>query len=196
MATKPHLRFVRFSVRTLLIVLTIFCVWLGWTVERARKQREAVEWVREVGGWASYDYKRRAPKWLMRHLGIDFFNDVTRVGLTENLSPTARPLVADVTPVKDLSPLAGLTSLKVLLLQGTQVSDLTPVARLTNLEELFLHRTQVSDVSPLTGLTRLTKLDLRSTRVRDLSPLNGLESVKELQLSERGPSKRGEFRVF
>ena len=43
--TKPKRRFLRFSVSTLLIVLTIFCVVLGWKVEQARKQRETVAWV-------------------------------------------------------------------------------------------------------------------------------------------------------
>ena len=52
-------RLLRFSVRTLLIVLTIGCFALGWKVELARKQREAVGWVREMGGRATYSYELR-----------------------------------------------------------------------------------------------------------------------------------------
>ncbi len=136
--TKPKRRFLRFSVRTLLIVLTIFCVALGWKVERARKQREAVAWVDEMGGSVSYDYevdgvlKPPGPKWLRNLLGIDYFDDVVGVGF-------------GTTQVSDVTPLSGLTSLRALDLHSTQVSDITPLSGLTSLQALDLHGTQVSE---------------------------------------------------
>jgi hypothetical protein len=120
--TKRKRRFLRFSIRTLLIVLTIFCVALGWKVERARKQREAVAWVHEMGGSVNYDYefdddgssatdaKPPGSEWLRKHLGRDFFDDVVRVSLTE-------------VGVSDVTPLSGLTSLVELYLEGPQVSE-------------------------------------------------------------------------
>ncbi|MCH7729863.1 MAG: leucine-rich repeat domain-containing protein [Planctomycetes bacterium] len=48
------------------------------------------------------------------------------------------------TQVTDLSPLAGLTNLKVLDLDSTQATDLSPLEGLTNLERLFLRNTQVT----------------------------------------------------
>ena len=105
--TKRKRRILRFSIRTLLIVLTIFCVALGWKVERARKQREAVAWVHEMGGSVNYDYeldddgssapdaKPPGSEWLRKQLGRDFFDDVVRVSLTE-------------VGVSDVTPLSGL----------------------------------------------------------------------------------------
>jgi hypothetical protein len=83
-------RFLRFSIRTLLIVLTICCVWLGWKVSRTENQREAVAWVHEMSGSVMYDYefvdgsivrdaKPPGSEWLRKQLGHHFFDDVVRV---------------------------------------------------------------------------------------------------------------------
>ena len=56
--TKTKRRWLRFSLRTFFVLLTVFCVWFGWHVERARQQRKAVEWVVEMGGRVLYDYQR------------------------------------------------------------------------------------------------------------------------------------------
>ena len=40
--SKPRRRWFQYSLRTLFVLVTVLCVWLGVTVERARKQREAV----------------------------------------------------------------------------------------------------------------------------------------------------------
>ena len=50
------------------------------------------------------------------------------------------------TQVSDVTPLAGLTSLQWLVLNGT-VTDVTPLARLTSLEVLILNGTQVSEAA-------------------------------------------------
>ena len=91
---EPRRRFRQFSLRTMLVVLTVFCVWLGWTVHRANEQKKAVEWVREMGGsvWCE-NYKFDAhghfiadaeppgPKWLVQLLGADYFQEVSIVWL-------------------------------------------------------------------------------------------------------------------
>ena len=59
------------------------------------------------------------------------------------------------TPIRDVSPLAGLTSLEHVNLTSTGVSDVNPLAGLTKLQGLYLTSTGVSDVSPLAGLTKL-----------------------------------------
>lgn len=76
-SAKPKRRFLRFSLRTFLLVILVGCVALGWKVERARKQRETVNWIQQMGGMALYDYQiddnfNPGPEWLRRHLGIDF----------------------------------------------------------------------------------------------------------------------------
>ena len=39
--TTPKRRFLRFSLRTLLIFMLVVCVAVGWKLERVRQQREA-----------------------------------------------------------------------------------------------------------------------------------------------------------
>ncbi len=86
--------------------------------------------------------------------------------------------------VKDLSPVAGLTNLRVLFLHHNPISDLSPVRGLTNLTDLMLHDTLVSDISPVRGLTNLTKLHFHGTEVTDLSPIRGLINLKNLAFSD------------
>ena len=163
-ATKPKRRFLRFSLRTLLVVMLVVCVVLGRKVEQVRKQREVVAWIEQMGGQVRYDYeiddnRRRLPNprppgpiFLRKLLGDDFFSIVVRV---DYIGPE----------FSDVTPLAGLTNLTSLALISTEVSDVTPLAGLTSLKRLNLEHTEVSDVTPLTGLTSLLELKLGNTHV-------------------------------
>ena len=86
--------------------------------------------------------------------------------------------------VSDLSPVAGLTNLRVLFLHHNPISDLSPVRGLMNLTDLMLYDTLVSDISPVRGLTNLTKLHFHGTEVTDLSPISGLINLKDLAFSD------------
>ena len=126
----------RFGLLSFLLFITAFCVLLGWKVERARKQREAVAWVREHRGLVVYghesDRKLRpaGPKWLTELFGIDFLDDVVKLAITGG-------------SLSDLSPLAGLTSVETLAIERFPGSDITPLADLTSLRALSLIDTQV-----------------------------------------------------
>ena len=85
--------------------------------------------------------------------------------------------------VSDLSPVAGLTNLRVLFLHHNPVSDISPVRGLTNLTELMLYDTLISDISPVKGLINLTRLHFHGTEVTDLSPISGLINLKNLAFS-------------
>jgi len=50
-------RRVRFTLRTLLVLVTVFCIWLAWQVDRARKQQRAVDRILALGGDASYAHE-------------------------------------------------------------------------------------------------------------------------------------------
>src|SRR5690606_28637527 len=88
--SRRHFR-PRFRLRTFLIVVTIFCVWLGWHIHGARRQREAVAAIRDAGGEVRYSYqvkyrqpstgKSPIPQVLRRALGDDFFHSVVVVEL-------------------------------------------------------------------------------------------------------------------
>ena len=151
--TKPKRHFLRFSIRTVLISLTICCVWLGWKVERARKQREVVAWVQGVGGTVNYESQSHGPQWLRKQIGRHFFDDVVSIDF-------------GFMQLSDVTPLAELKNLKELVLSSTQMTDISPLAGLSNLESLNLTNTKVSDVIPLVELTTLEDLSLGGTKVR------------------------------
>ena len=46
----------RFKLATLLLLLTLLCIWLGVQVNRARTQHKVVEWVMQNGGDVHYDH--------------------------------------------------------------------------------------------------------------------------------------------
>ena len=48
-ADKPKRRWYQYSLRSLMIVMTVLCVWLGYISNEAMNQKAAV-WVEEVGG--------------------------------------------------------------------------------------------------------------------------------------------------
>ena len=89
----------------------------------------------------------------------------------------------------DILPLAEMTNLKELQLDGNQITDLTPLAGLTGLETLHLGGSEggnesLQDLSPLSGLTNLKELYLPASSLNDLSPLAGLTGLERLALRE------------
>ena len=152
MLGSTHKHRFRFSLRTLLIVVVLLSVALGWfalKMREAERQRQAVEAISEAHGWFYYDYEldesgrlmqgqeRPAPAWLRKLVGDDFFADVVRVSLPY------RRRVDDVF----LKRLMALTGLRSLRLSGTQVTDegLKHLEGLTKLEHLELDGTEVTD---------------------------------------------------
>ena len=89
----------------------------------------------------------------------------------------------------DILPLAEMSNLKELQLDGNQITDLTPLAGLTGLETLHLGGSEggnesLQDLSPLSGLTNLKELYLPASSLNDLSPLAGLTGLERLALRE------------
>lgn len=146
-------RWLRYSLRTFLLLLTVFAVWLGLLVNRVNKQRETVNWVKEMGGTVYYDFqwdleepysmpfpgKPPGPDWLRELIGVDYFADVLIV-------------VLDDTRVSDITPLQNLPHLNALSLRGSPVSDIEPLSDLTELDWVILKETNVTDLTPLVGL--------------------------------------------
>jgi hypothetical protein len=176
-------RLFRFSLRTLLVVLTALCLLLGYKVRHVQQQQAAVAWVQQMHGVVTYDFEVNGsgapvpyaqppgPNWLRQLIGVDYFASVVGVNLTN-------PLVNDVTP------LATLLSLKELCVQNTAVSDLSPLAKLTRLERLRLISTPVTDVSMVPTLTKLRALRLGYCRITSLSALTRVRELKKLELHE------------
>lgn len=209
-ATPGKRRFLRFSLRTLVVLMLIICVALGWKVQQARNQRETVAWILQSGGSFYYDHQLYddgdavpnpqppGPKWLTELLGVDYLDSVVEVSLseTEVVDVATLAVLTNVeglslwySQVSDVSPLADLARLERLVLSGSPVTDLTPLGGLTNLKRLFLSSTPVTDLTPLGGLTNLEHLDLQDTQVRDVRTLARLKSLRYLFLGDTPVSK-------
>src|SRR5262245_2272727 len=97
-APKRRRRWLSFSLRSLLLAMTVLCVWLGLKMNEARQQREAVTAIRSLNGQIKlirYDYEMtpapgggfnvnpnaepRVPAWLRNIFGDDLFYNVVRV---------------------------------------------------------------------------------------------------------------------
>jgi len=124
------------------LLVSIGMSWFAVKLERARRQREAVEAIRAASGSALYDYELPGslteppiPKWMVVLLGEDFFCEVVAVvtwssdfgdDAASHLKAltTLRFLALGDTQITDagLEHLEGMTSLKWLDLKGAQVT--------------------------------------------------------------------------
>ncbi|MCR4412870.1 MAG: hypothetical protein NUV77_10660 [Thermoguttaceae bacterium] len=139
---------------------------------RARRQRDAIDAVWALGGYAERrddrQEERASPlRCLRRLLGDDFRNPVVLVRL-------ARTRASD----DDLIAIGGLTHLRMLDLGDTRVTDegLRHLAGLEHLEVLVLSGTAITDrgLAHLAGMSRLKVLCLEETRIGD----EGLAQLK------------------
>ncbi len=111
-------RFRRFSIRALLVFVTLFSVLLGLHVNRVTKQRQAVRTIQDLGGNVAYDYggdgsgKTLVPRWAIETFGEDFFFRVVYVDLKDC------KLTDD-----DFAVLSSLPRLEGLSLWNTPISD-------------------------------------------------------------------------
>src|ERR1700676_5457431 len=117
---KSRRRWYQYSLRTLLIFVTLAgCAlgWLGPKVQQARYQQAAVDMIARQGGCFEYDYEYDAqenfvrhtappgPTWLHKLLGVDFFRNI-HSGCLDN------PYITDA----HVRLLSGFTTLRVLTL--------------------------------------------------------------------------------
>ena len=132
---KPRRRWLQVSLRTLLVVVTLLCIGLGWVVHRGERQRRAVAALKEKGGVVSYDW---SPDSVGETpcLPPDYSVDVEIVMLFGKKVKDA-----------DMAHLKRLRGLRTLYLTSTQITDagLSNLAGRTSLRGLNLRWTQVTD---------------------------------------------------
>jgi hypothetical protein len=172
----------QYSLRSLMLVMLLACIGMScvsaW-MHRVRRQKLAVEAIKELGGQVEYDLTWR-PEWFRSVLGKDAVATVVGV--------TFPDVFASSETDAGLKHLKGLQQLQKLNLDSTQVTDagLEHLKRLPKLRVLNLCRTLVSDagLEHLKGLTHLQDLNLRHTRVTDagLEHLEGLTQLQQLNL--------------
>lgn len=207
MAVKESLRkrrWLSFSMKTLLLLVLVSSVafgWLGMRLQKARRQRESVAIIEQLGGQVRYEYQEddwdqpTGPEWLRDLLGRHVFDRVVRVEfstpgvLNDRVTELSflsgidhlRLLYLDRTAVQDVSILADKKELSFLSISNTQIGDLSPLTNLHNLETIDFSRTNVSDLSPL-AKHRLKRVWMRGTDVSDISALAGMDSLVLLDL--------------
>ncbi|MBW3597190.1 MAG: hypothetical protein KY475_07935, partial [Planctomycetes bacterium] len=163
----------RFGLRMLLVVVTIFGVWLGVQVHFARHERQAHEAIAPLARMIEYDFQYdgdgeyvsdaelHTPPWLQELVGEEFFRRIHTI----RFSPQTTD--ADLAGVRDR--LENLRSLRRIDLAGArEVSD--------------------EGLGHLRGLHRLKTLDLRTTSISNagIAMLADLPNLEELQLGSLG----------
>jgi hypothetical protein len=146
-------RWFRFSLRMLLVVVTLLCVWLGIQVNAARRQREAVAEILKAGGTVSYDYKPPGPVWGRNAIGDDYFQTVNAVQLSHPPDRRLRQSY-EITLVKGISfehdpalaSLEKLSHLEILSLRGTHVTgEMLLGYRLSGLTDVDIYFCDLDD---------------------------------------------------
>ncbi len=213
--SSPKLRWFQYSLRTLLVVVTLcalLCSWLAVAMRQARRERQAAAAFEELGGQASWYEPPDGTRWLRSRLGDHFLGSIHSVNLAnskitgaglENLKVLDQLQNLDLygTQVTD----AGLENLKGhrlrnLDLRETKVTDagLESLKGLNLLSNLRLG-TQVTDagLENLKGLTELHTLGLNKTQVTDagLEHLQGLDRLRYLDLRDTKVTDAGVMKL-
>ena len=179
---KPK-RWVRFSLRAMLLATAIIAVWFGWIVNRAEKQKAAVAAIQVSKGLIQYDchtnFFVRSP-FSIKYLSPTESELDARLG-----SPRLRALIGEdyfqevvsVVLFRDnykegvLETLHGLPSLKYVCLHRLPLSDaeIQSLAQIPRLETLILYDCEIADESlrHLSKARHLSKLGLSFTTITD-----------------------------
>jgi hypothetical protein len=134
---KREHRWLRYSLRSLLLVMTILCLWLGWLTHRAQEQRAALAFLRSVPvGSIRFDRRDEqiwAPAWLRQSIGDDYFRSIVEVHLTSEVTGENLPQV--------VAQLCRLPKLETVYLWYAKVTDddLRHLTSLTQISHLGLY---------------------------------------------------------
>ena len=209
----------RFSLRSLLVMVTLLAMGLAWFVHwREGKRREAAagDWVLNHGGSiAEFDSRDAANpslwiRCLARTLPEGRLRTVTFVDFLKDPTDTDLAILRDLPNVKQfnlnhaagiqparLAPLAGLTKLEVLYLMNTPVGDagLAHACNLHGLKEIWIENTGITDASMpwIASNPQLTHLGVAGTRITDKSAplLARLQNLEVLALRDTQITSRG-----
>lgn len=210
--------YLRFSLRTFLLVITVFAMWLGLVVSRAQKQKTAVNAITKIGGSVYYDYQLlKVGTKLTVPGGTITIGDERKSYLFGQLtasSPVPKWLserIGDEMFVKIIAVhlrntglsddrmhcLAGLPDIRVLDLSHNPITDkaLTHLAGMRRLETLRLDGTSIEGpgLAYLQHLPRLDDLILADTRITDegLKHLSAPDSLVGVALDNTSVSDAG-----
>lgn len=173
-------RYLKFSMRTLLVLLTAACGWLGWATHQYRNQQQAFHAVQALGG--DVTWRTTSPEWLVTLLGRDPLAYVSEVSFID-------------TPIRDedLKALAGLARLEQLSIAQNRTftgEGLQHLAGLDDLRVIYFYDVPITDegLQELPPLPVLEQLYVLGTRITNKClPL--FENRPRLQVMQLGGSE-------
>ena len=184
-AVAPRRRRFRFSLRTLLVLMIVLAIPLGWIAKERRqsaREHETAESIKDAFEVSFYCGPFDSLELREQGKPQGFWPDLAKHLLGERI-----PWISSIRPeLSNIEPLRRLSSLQLVSLSGTQVSDLRPIAELGHLRWLYLDGTQVSELSSLAGLSHLMHLDISYTQVSELRALGSLTTLERLRIHHTG----------
>ena len=201
-----------FSLRSLLVCVTVICISLGIWLERARRQQEIVKAIRDAGGHVEYEFEdakaipRREPFWHSAPYGQDLVDCVESVTINDRrlLSPVARLYGVKSLTVEDsalcdedLGSIQKMHRLRSLRLMGNahegMFSGNPSLFRID--ESFFHHEAQLTDraLAKLAVHSTLAEViihggDYSKTGIQELAKLRTLR-VLYIDFAERAESQ-------
>lgn len=182
-ARKPGKQWRQYTLRGLLVLVLVLSTplgWLGYRLQRARSQKDALAKLQAIGGTYLYDWEPEfdvggvecgppQPWWLIKLVGCDFFWDVKRIKICKNE-------IVD----KDLAILREFPNTESLSLHSCQIGDegILHLANLRDLRTLYLTKTHITDdgLEVLGDMVHLKELDLAGTPITG----NGFAHLSEI----------------
>jgi Leucine-rich repeat (LRR) protein len=188
-------RWFQFSLRSLLIALTVAAVWLGLWSSRAQRQKRAVAAARQAEMYIVYDSeyddaRSAAPEWLLKLLAVDWFADVVEVYDDTDRRLDLEPGESEGIQGTDwlAREMSAFPRLRKLMLSDPAVDDafLRCVSSCRHLEYLDVTDCRITNagLSHLTPLRGLKSLNLDGARVDDdgVARLDMLSRLETLSL--------------
>jgi hypothetical protein len=205
---RPRRRWLRYSLRSLLILTTVLCIWLGIKVNQARRQKAAVDTLRALGAQIAYEHQRvpagyfdsqvdlNVPVWARELCGDDFFQTVRSVAFVSRANADSTKFIPYEIADDDLECLADLPHLERFYIDTAPITDaaLVHLAGHKSLTTIYLKYTAING-SGLRHLAvrGLVEIGLEGSPVNDagLSHLREAKNLQKLQLARTEVTDEG-----
>jgi Leucine Rich repeat len=183
----PPRRRIRFSLRSLFVVVSLLCGWMGYLYSSAKRQERAVASIEQAAGHVEYDWWRdadgsprqqptpRGPAWLRSLLGPHYFDTVVGVDISHtSVQGSPSQFATFKTPLLQLPKLRRLHIFRLELSDA----DYAAISQLQGLEELSLAKMELSaaGAAQIASLANLRELNLSD----DIVPAAALLQIKEM----------------